>query len=195
MKSLSPSTLESILMTPIIRTSRPGAFSSTAIICVIIAAFALQPYSPIAEARQVALPGPQCHPSVVRSMPERIRKICDALKVIWDFNDSMENYLDEKGNELDQYSQILAAYMKYIYAFCTYNKLSSIEYDIQSHPHFFIAKSPQTKRTLLNVQPPRPTTLRQSQTLKVICLIPTLNRSLPICTSRCCKYLHEKSRW
>jgi len=97
MKSLSPSTLESILMTPIIRTSRPGAFSCTAIICVIIAAFALQPYSSIAEARQVALPGPQCHPSVVRSMPERIRKICDALKVIWDFNDSMENYLDEKG--------------------------------------------------------------------------------------------------
>jgi len=141
MKSLSPSTLESILMTPIIRTSRPGAFSSTAIICVIVAAFALQPYSSIAEARQVALPGPQCHPSVVRSMPERIRKICDALKVIWDFNDSMENYLDEK------------------------------------------AKSPQSKRTLLNVQPPRPTTLRQSQTLKVICLIPTLNRSLPICTS------------
>jgi len=97
MKSLSPSTLESILMTPIIRTSRPGAFSCTAIICVIVAAFALQPYSSIAEARQVALPGPQCHPSVVRSMPERIRKICDALKVIWDFNDSMENYLDEKG--------------------------------------------------------------------------------------------------
>jgi len=97
MKSSSPSTLESILMTPIIRTSRPGAFSCTAIICVIVAAFALQPYSSIAEARQVALPGPQCHPSVVRSMPERIRKICDALKVIWDFNDSMENYLDEKG--------------------------------------------------------------------------------------------------
>jgi len=96
MKSSSPSTLEIILMTPLIRTSRPGAFSCTALICVIVAAFALQPYSSIAEARQVALPGPQCHPSVVRSMPERIRKICDALKVIWDFNDSMENYLDEK---------------------------------------------------------------------------------------------------
>merc|ERR1719361_622594 len=105
MKSLSPSTLDTILMTPNIRTSRPGAFSSTAIICVIIAAFALQPYSSVAEARQVALPGPQCHPSVVRSMPERIRKICDALKVIWDFNDSMENYLDEKVllELLDQY--------------------------------------------------------------------------------------------
>jgi len=97
MKLSSPSTLEIILMTPLIRTSRPGAFSCTAVICVIVAAFALQPYSSIAEARQVALPGPQCHPSVVRSMPERIRKICDALKVIWDFNDSMENYLDEKG--------------------------------------------------------------------------------------------------
>ena len=85
-------------MTPISRTSRPGAFSCTAILLVILAAFALEPYS-VAEARQVALPGPQCHPSVVRSMPERIRKICDALKVIWDFNDSMENYLDEKGKQ------------------------------------------------------------------------------------------------
>ena len=101
----------------------------------------------------------------------------------------------EKGNDHNLSSRILAAYVKYIYAFCTYNILSSIEYEIQSHPHFFIAKSPQSKRTLLNVQPPRPTTLRQSQTLKVICLIPTLNRSLPICTSRCCEYLHEKSRW
>jgi len=88
--------LNSLLMTPITRSSRPGAFSCSAILFVILATFVLQPYS-VAEARQVALPGPQCHPSVVRSMPERIRKICDALKVIWDFNDSMENYLDEKG--------------------------------------------------------------------------------------------------
>lgn len=80
-------------------TSRPsGAFSCVGILCVVVASIALHPYS-AAEARQVALPGPQCHPSVVRSMPERIRKICDALKVIWDFNDSMENYLDEKGND------------------------------------------------------------------------------------------------
>jgi len=97
-------TLKSILMTSITRSSRPGAFSFTAILLVILATFVLQPYS-VAEARQVALPGPQCHPSVVRSMPERIRKICDALKVIWDFNDSMENYLDEKVllEILDQY--------------------------------------------------------------------------------------------
>ena len=93
-----PPTLNSIFMKPITRTSRPGAFSCTAILFAILATFTLQPYS-VAEARQVALPGPQCHPSVVRSMPERIRKICDALKVIWDFNDSMENYLDEKGKE------------------------------------------------------------------------------------------------
>merc|ERR1711997_118169 len=113
-------------MTPIARTpSRPGAFSCTAILFVIVATIALHPYSG-AEARQVALPGPQCHPSVVRSMPERIRKICDALKVIWDFNDSMETYLDEKGSDIDLYSRILAAFVKYIYAFCTYNKLSSI---------------------------------------------------------------------
>jgi len=96
MKTFMLPTLKSILMTSITRTSRPGALSFTAILFVILATFVLQPYS-VAEARQVALPGPQCHPSVVRSMPERIRKICDALKVIWDFNDSMENYLDEKG--------------------------------------------------------------------------------------------------
>jgi len=96
MKLFQLPSLNSLLMTPITRSSRPGAFSCSAILFVILATFVLQPYS-VAEARQVALPGPQCHPSVVRSMPERIRKICDALKVIWDFNDSMENYLDEKG--------------------------------------------------------------------------------------------------
>ena len=94
MKLFQLPSLNSLLMTPITRSSRPGAFSCSAILFVILATFVLQPYS-VAEARQVALPGPQCHPSVVRSMPERIRKICDALKVIWDFNDSMENYLDE----------------------------------------------------------------------------------------------------
>jgi len=103
MKFFLPSRLNSALMTPIARTSsRPGAFSCTAILLVIVATIALHPYS-AAEARQVALPGPQCHPSVVRSMPERIRKICDALKVIWDFNDSMETYLDEKGsNDIEE---------------------------------------------------------------------------------------------
>merc|ERR1712020_700892 len=97
-------------MTPIARTSsRPGAFYCTAILSVIVALIALQPHS-VAEARQVALPGPQCHPSVVRSMPERIRKICDALKVIWDFNDSMETYLDEKGSsdEDDSFAPVAA---------------------------------------------------------------------------------------
>ena len=98
MKSSLHSTLHSNLMTPLSRTSRPGAFSCAAILLVVLATILLQP-CPVAEARQVALPGPQCHPSVVRSMPERIRKICDALKVIWDFNDSMENYLDEKGRK------------------------------------------------------------------------------------------------
>ena len=101
MKTFMLPTLKSILMTSMTRSSRPGAFSFSAILLVILATFVLQPYS-VAEARQVALPGPQCHPSVVRSMPERIRKICDALKVIWDFNDSMENYLDEKGKTLIQ---------------------------------------------------------------------------------------------
>ena len=50
------------------------------------------------EARQVALPGPQCHPSVVNTMPPKIRQICKALETIWEFSDTMENYLDEKGS-------------------------------------------------------------------------------------------------
>jgi len=57
------------------------------------------------ESRQVALPGPQCHPSVINSMPQRIRQICKALETIWEFNDTMEDYLDEKVllEILDQY--------------------------------------------------------------------------------------------
>ena len=50
-----------------------------------------------AEARLVGVPSPQCHPSVVGSMPPRIRKICEALETIMEFSDSMENYLEEKG--------------------------------------------------------------------------------------------------
>ena len=51
-----------------------------------------------AEARSVNLPSPQCHPSIISSMPPKIRKICDALSTIWEFSDAMENYLDEKGD-------------------------------------------------------------------------------------------------
>lgn len=85
-------------MTSFSCASRPGACSYAGILLVVLATIMLHP-NMVTEAGQIALPGPQCHPSVVRSMPERIRKICDALKVIWDFNDSMENYLDEKGPE------------------------------------------------------------------------------------------------
>jgi len=52
--------------------------------------------SSIVEGRQVALPGPQCHPSIIHTMPPRIRQICKALETIWEFNDTMEDYLDEK---------------------------------------------------------------------------------------------------
>lgn len=85
-------------MTSFKSIARPGTCSYVALLLLSLAAIVLHP-NIVVEARQVALPGPQCHPSVVRTMPERIRKICDALKVIWDFNDSMENYLDEKGSE------------------------------------------------------------------------------------------------
>merc|ERR1712061_923342 len=54
------------------------------------------------EARTVNLPSPQCHPSIISSMPPKIRKICEALSTIWEFSDAMENYLDEKEYEEDQ---------------------------------------------------------------------------------------------
>jgi hypothetical protein len=47
--------------------------------------------------RVVGLPSPQCHPSVVGSMPPRIQKICHALETIMELSDSMDNYLDQKG--------------------------------------------------------------------------------------------------
>lgn len=52
------------------------------------------------EARSVNLPSPQCHPSIVNSMPPKIKKICDALTTIWEFSDAMQSYLDEKGKTL-----------------------------------------------------------------------------------------------
>jgi len=54
------------------------------------------------EARSVNLPSPQCHPSIINSMPPKIRKICDALSTIWEFSDAMENYLDEKASLEEQ---------------------------------------------------------------------------------------------
>ena len=49
------------------------------------------------QGRSVNLPSPQCHPSIINSMPPKIRKICDALSTIWEFSEAMESYLDEKG--------------------------------------------------------------------------------------------------
>lgn len=62
-----------------------------------LAAASLLLLSGTCEARSVALPSPQCHPSVVNTMKPRIRQICKALEAIWQFSDVMENYLDEKG--------------------------------------------------------------------------------------------------
>ena len=54
----------------------------------------------LTESKSINLPSPQCHPSVVDSMPPRIRKICEALETIWEFSDAMDTYLEEKGNNL-----------------------------------------------------------------------------------------------
>nr|XP_040570552.1 myosuppressin-like isoform X5 [Lepeophtheirus salmonis] len=59
----------------------------------------------LVESRSVVLPSPQCHPSIVQNMPDRYRKICDALATILDLSDAMDNYIDEKVllEILDQY--------------------------------------------------------------------------------------------
>jgi len=54
------------------------------------------------QGRSVNLPSPQCHPSIINSMPPKIRKICDALSTIWEFSEAMESYLDEKASDEDQ---------------------------------------------------------------------------------------------
>ncbi|XP_040570547.1 myosuppressin isoform X1 [Lepeophtheirus salmonis] len=53
----------------------------------------------LVESRSVVLPSPQCHPSIVQNMPDRYRKICDALATILDLSDAMDNYIDEKEAE------------------------------------------------------------------------------------------------
>ena len=63
---------------------------------VAVAAVLLNP----SDSRSINLPSPQCHPSIIDSMPVRIKKICEALTSIWEFSDAMENYLDEKGQSL-----------------------------------------------------------------------------------------------
>ena len=49
------------------------------------------------ESRSFTLPSPQCHPNIVSSMPDRYRKICEALATIFDLSDTVDNYIDEKG--------------------------------------------------------------------------------------------------
>jgi hypothetical protein len=49
------------------------------------------------QCKSINLPSPQCRPSVIDTMPQRVRKICEALGTIWEFSDAMNNYLDEKG--------------------------------------------------------------------------------------------------
>lgn len=40
---------------------------------------------------------PQCHPSVLQSGSDRIRKVCAALSTMYELSSAMENYLDDKG--------------------------------------------------------------------------------------------------
>ena len=51
----------------------------------------------LSEARSVNLAPPQCHPSIINSMPPEVKKVCKALSTLWEISDTMESYLDEKG--------------------------------------------------------------------------------------------------
>lgn len=50
------------------------------------------------EARSVNLAPPQCHPSIISSMPPEVKKVCKALSTLYEISDTMENYLDDKEN-------------------------------------------------------------------------------------------------
>merc|ERR1711963_432251 len=57
------------------------------------------------QARSVNLAPPQCHPSIISSMPPEVKKVCKALSTLYEISDTMENYLDDKVLEeiLNQY--------------------------------------------------------------------------------------------
>ncbi|XP_034253472.1 myosuppressin isoform X2 [Thrips palmi] len=40
---------------------------------------------------------PQCHPSVLATGTDRIRKVCAALTTMYELSNAMETYLDDKG--------------------------------------------------------------------------------------------------
>lgn len=70
-----------------------------------------------AWSKSINLPSPQCHPSVIDTMPQRVKKICEALSTIWEFSDAMNNYLDEKGKsrKIDYFNDCCPALMKIDY--------------------------------------------------------------------------------
>jgi len=59
---------------------------------------------PQSEGKSFNLPTPQCQPSVIDTMPQRVRKFCETLGTIWEFSDAMNNYLDEKGKLINNLS-------------------------------------------------------------------------------------------
>ncbi|KAK3926188.1 Myosuppressin [Frankliniella fusca] len=49
---------------------------------------------------------PQCHPSVLQTGSDRIRKVCAALSTMYELSSAMESYLDDKGT-LQSESEVL----------------------------------------------------------------------------------------
>lgn len=48
----------------------------------------------------------QCHPTVLQSGSDRIRKVCAALSTMYELSNAMESYLDDKGT-LQSESEVL----------------------------------------------------------------------------------------
>ncbi|XP_026282091.1 myosuppressin isoform X2 [Frankliniella occidentalis] len=63
-------------------------------LCAVFAAVLLATGAP-RGAQGMALP--QCHPSVLQTGSDRIRKVCAALSTMYELSSAMESYLDDKG--------------------------------------------------------------------------------------------------
>lgn len=72
-------------------------------LCAVFAAVLLATGAP-RGAQGMALP--QCHPSVLQTGSDRIRKVCAALSTMYELSSAMESYLDDKGT-LQSESEVL----------------------------------------------------------------------------------------
>ena len=66
------------------------------------------------EARSVNLAPPQCHPSIISSMPPEVKKVCKALSTLYEISDTMENYLDDKGKLIFAWKSLMLGFQDFM---------------------------------------------------------------------------------